>query len=241
MEHLDNNTRKNAHEATALLTPSTEATGVQTDTPPSPRTRCSWPWTHVVALCAAIVITANVAGYLSKAPKIRLFESVLCNEHWLSEEPSVVRDDGSVPEALCKIDVVQDRLATILGWQLFFDSIPAILLPIPYGYLADKYGRKWILVAAIFGVAASFASILFVVGFFHNLLILETLPDTHLTLLIIGRHFEVASSIRVVVLTFRACRWGCDRRDGIADDHCCRCCPSRQEVSPDAVVLPSRF
>lgn len=129
-----------------------------------PRTRCSWPWTRVIAICAAIVISANIADYLSKAPKIRLFESIICSKHWLQLDPSVVRGDGSVPEALCKVDVVQDQLASILGWQLFFDAIPAILLPIPYGWLADRYGRKWILVAGLLGITASFAWILVVVS-----------------------------------------------------------------------------
>jgi MFS family permease len=50
-----------------------------------------------------------------------------------------------------------------MGWQLFFDSIPAILLPIPYGYLADTRGRKWVLVLGLTGYTLSLASILFFV------------------------------------------------------------------------------
>lgn len=152
------------HEVTPLLPSPAVNHDVSTDRRLQPQSRCTWPWTRVVIVIAAVIITANMGDYLSKAPRIRLYESIICSNHWLSIDPSVIRDDGSVPEALCKVDVVQDRLAKILGWQQFFDSVPAILLPIPYGYFADKYGRKWILVAGIAGIAASFATILFVVS-----------------------------------------------------------------------------
>lgn len=164
MDELVSAAQANIHEVTPLLASSDATHDAPFDKPLQPRTRCTWPWKRVVALCAALVIAANIADYLQKAPRIRLFESVICSSHWLHVDPSVVRPDGSVPEALCKVDLVQDKLAKILGWQLFFDSIPAILLPIPYGYLADKYGRKWILVTSIVGIMTALAFVLFVVS-----------------------------------------------------------------------------
>lgn len=164
MDELVSAAQANIHEVTPLLPASDATHGDPSDKPLQPRTRCTWPWKRVVALCAALVIAANIADYLQKAPRIRLYESVICSNHWLNVDPSVVGADGSVPEALCKVDLIQDKLAKILGWQLFFDSIPAILLPIPYGYLADKYGRKWILVVSIIGIMTSLVFVLFVVS-----------------------------------------------------------------------------
>jgi hypothetical protein len=156
---------ENVVETTALLPSQPKSGHGLTTASAQPRTRCKWPWKHVVALCIALAITADIGEYLFLAPKVRLFESVACTKHYLQENPSLVRKDGSVPEHLCKIDPVQDRVATIIGWQQFFDSIPAMLLPIPYGYLADKYGRKWIIVLSFLGYALSWASMLFIVSF----------------------------------------------------------------------------
>ena len=96
-------------------------------------------------------------------PKVRLFEFVICTNHYLREDPSLVGRDVSVHVNFCKVDSVQDKLAMILGWQYTFDSIPAILLAVPYGYLADKHGRKYITVLSMMGYALSWVWTLFIV------------------------------------------------------------------------------
>jgi len=146
-----------------LLSSPAEAYNGSKNASLSRRNQCSWRWVYVVAYCIGIAVTADIGEYLSLTPKVRLFESVICTDYYLRVDPSLVRVDGSVPEHFCKVDPVQDKVAIILGGQLFFDSIPAILLPVPYGYLADTYGRKWILVLAMLGYALSWASTLFIV------------------------------------------------------------------------------
>lgn len=108
-------------------------------------------------------MTADTREVLFLAPKTRLFESMICTDHYRQEYPSQVGEGGFVPEHLCKVDAVQGSLATILGWQLLFDNIPAILLPIPYGYLADTYGRNSIAVFSMLGYALSWASMVLIV------------------------------------------------------------------------------
>jgi MFS family permease len=154
---------EDAHEATPLLSSPPGAHNGPIEAASSRRTRCSRLWVYVVAHCIAIAVTADIGEYLFLAPKVRLFESIICTDYYLREDPSLVKGDGSVPERFCKVDPVQDQVAMILGWQLFFDSIPAILLPIPYGYLADTYGRKWITVLSMLGYALSWASTFFIV------------------------------------------------------------------------------
>lgn len=97
------------------------------------------------------------------APKVRLYESIACTDHYLHHNSSLVGKDGFVPEKLCKVNPVQEKIAMIQGWQDFFDSIPALLLPLVYGNFADTYGRKWIAVLALLGYTLASASILFVV------------------------------------------------------------------------------
>lgn len=150
-----------ANETTSLLSSATDAYNGPANSKQLHRTRCSWPWVYVVMLCIGVAVTVDIGDYLFLAPKVRLFESVICTHFYQRENPSLVGSDGSVPENFCKVDAVQDEVAMILGWQLFFDSIPAIVLPIPYGYLADTYGRKWFMVLSMIGYFFSLASTMF--------------------------------------------------------------------------------
>ena len=131
---------------------------------PSHHIRRSWPWKYVVVTCIGLAVVSDIGEFLYFTPRVRLFESVVCTHHYLKEDPSIVNGDGSVPEHFCKVNPVQDKVAFVLGWQVFFDSIPAILLPIPYGYIADKNGRKWVLFLALIGYMLSFTLPLFLVN-----------------------------------------------------------------------------
>ena len=109
----------------------------------------SLPWIYFVALCIVVIITADMANSLVQAPRIRLYESIVCTRYYAANEPSLVGKDGSVPEELCKLNLIQDEITMVLGWQIMFENVPSILLAIPYGSLAEMYGRKWILVLAL--------------------------------------------------------------------------------------------
>lgn len=39
----------------------------------------------------------------------------------------------------------------LFGWQDLWDSVPRIFLAVPYGALADKNGRRWILTLGLAG------------------------------------------------------------------------------------------
>ncbi|KAG9240674.1 major facilitator superfamily domain-containing protein [Calycina marina] len=164
-QHIKNDHDDEVEESRALLAPPTE---IQ-DIPAKPQTlthrpRSSWPWIYIVLLLLGLAVISDIGEDLFTAPRIRLFESIACINYYSRHNPSLLDPDGSVPERFCKVDPVQSKVASVLGWQLFFDSIPAILLPVPYGYIADTYGRKWVLVTALTGYALTWASTLFFVG-----------------------------------------------------------------------------
>ncbi|KAF4343720.1 major facilitator superfamily transporter [Fusarium beomiforme] len=218
-QHHENEHESHASERTALLSPQSEALRSITNTH---RTRCSGPWIYVVLLCIVLAVVSDVGESLYAAPRVRLFESVACTRYYLRHDPSLVDRHGSVPERFCKINSVQDKVALVVGWQYFFDAIPAILLPIPYGYVADLRGRKWILVLALVGYTLSWASTLFFmltifsqVGVLHlplNAVWLSSLffiigggPTTGTTLLTTVVADVVPAEVRSTVFFYRFC------------------------------------
>lgn len=160
--------QQNGSAETEPLLPPGQLTSAAANPPasfaPGHRTRCTWPWIYVVLTCIAIAIVSEIGEYLFMAPRVRLFESVSCERYYIEHDPSVIQPDGSVLEYLCKVNPIQDEVAFVLGWQLFFDSIPAIVLPLPFGYLADKYGRKWVLFTSMIGYTMTWVSTLFFVS-----------------------------------------------------------------------------
>ncbi|KAI4599032.1 hypothetical protein KJ359_002449 [Pestalotiopsis sp. 9143b] len=211
--------RGDAHETRPLLSPSAGQTGIleahaAAEDSPAHRSRCTWPWTHVIGLVLSIAIISDFSESMFTAPRIRLYESVICAEFYSQADPSLVGPDGSVPERLCKVVPVQEELATILGWQSFIDSIPAILLPIPFGYLADKYGRKWIMTLGLVGFTLAYAWIEFVValGLPLHYVLLSSLfylfgggPTTATTLLTAVVVDVVPPKLRATVFLYRFC------------------------------------
>ncbi|KAK3191539.1 hypothetical protein K4F52_002354 [Lecanicillium sp. MT-2017a] len=132
-------------ETSALLSHHQQPANESSPQPPTHRSSCTWPWLHVVAVCISLAILSDCGETLFAAPRIRFLESIACTRYYTHHDPSLVdRNNGSVPERLCKIDPVQDKVASVMGWQLFFDSIPAILLPDSVGVLDLPLEYAWL-------------------------------------------------------------------------------------------------
>ncbi|KAF1999027.1 MFS general substrate transporter [Amniculicola lignicola CBS 123094] len=146
-------------EGAPLLSPT------RTDSPfltPEAPSKKSKPWIILCVLIFLLVAIVDFGEFMAQAPKTRVFEANLCLRHYQEYDPSKIRPDGTVEETLCKLDPIQNKLASIFGWQDTFDAIPGILLAIPFGTLADKYGRKWIFALGLFGLQCQSAWVLFI-------------------------------------------------------------------------------
>ncbi|EUC43341.1 hypothetical protein COCMIDRAFT_101075 [Bipolaris oryzae ATCC 44560] len=115
------------------------------------------PWLLLVGLIFVLVAFIDIGAYLADPPMTRIFEANLCYKYYLEQDPSVIGGDGTIPEELCKVDIVQQRLASIFGWQEMFNALPGLLLAVPFGTLADRIGRKWIFAASLVGIVLSCA------------------------------------------------------------------------------------
>ncbi|KAF2622854.1 MFS general substrate transporter [Macroventuria anomochaeta] len=118
------------------------------------------PWVIMVILAFVLVAIIDMGAFLAEAPRTRVYEANICLGYYRESDPSVIGADGSIPEKLCKVDAVQQKMAMIFGWQEMFDVIPSIFLAIPFGALADKVGRKWIFTASLMGLQLNSAWVL---------------------------------------------------------------------------------
>jgi hypothetical protein len=137
---------------------------------PASQKKTDKPWILLVALACLLIAIVDMGAFMAEAPRTRVYEANICLSHYRQNDPTAIGPDGTVSEKLCKIDPVQQRMATIFGWQEMFDAIPSIFLAIPFGTLADKVGRKWIFTASLVGLQLNGAWVLIICeyGPWHN-------------------------------------------------------------------------
>lgn len=117
---------------------------------------------RVVIVSIICVFLIELGDYMLRAPFMRILEDAVCRAYFKSVAPSGVDLALPIPEEDCKIAPVQSELANLKGWDLTFSCIPGILLAVPYGILADKYGRRPVLILSLLGNTFTLAFAMFV-------------------------------------------------------------------------------
>ncbi|CAN8097742.1 unnamed protein product [Discula destructiva] len=105
---------------------------------------------------------------MSEAPKLRMLELSLCREYHSSRDPSVINDDGSVPEDLCKLPEIHSSLAKQLGLLAMLGGLPGLVLAVPYGMLADHRSRKLVAGLCVAGFILRDLCYYFVLYFYNT-------------------------------------------------------------------------
>jgi MFS family permease len=91
--------------------------------------------------------------FMLRAPWMRIQEDIVCRDYYWKTFPNEFKNPyDPIPEDRCKVPDVQGRLAKLRGWDQTMSCIPGILTAVPYGVIADKYGRKIVLFLSLFGV-----------------------------------------------------------------------------------------
>ena len=121
--------------------------------------RKSWQTAdNITLLVMSVVLLLSLGDQWMENPQIRIMEAVICYRYYEKEDPSkllVGRHEvgpgaiEGVSEMFCKADDVQSELAMLRGWQNMFDGTPSLLLALPCGWVADRYGRKPLVVAGL--------------------------------------------------------------------------------------------
>lgn len=116
---------------------------------------------NLLLLIAVVIVAVDFGSYLSYAPEIEIFETILCKRLHGFEKGTIARQDGGSISA-CKSDDVQAELALLVGWMSFCNQVPGILLALPYGFAADRLGRKPVLLLSVIGLILEEAVIRFI-------------------------------------------------------------------------------
>jgi MFS family permease len=99
--------------------------------------------------------TINYAGkprwrfwptFTTTAAFMRAIEAMHCIEFYATRNPNIAALGKHIPERLCKDHVIQKQLAKTAGLIMFFRMFAAVLGAGPLGQLADRMGRKPVLV-----------------------------------------------------------------------------------------------
>ena len=86
---------------------------------------------------------------------MRILEDAVCRRYHERFAQPGVHLSLPIPEGDCKIPSVQSELAMLKGWDAMFACIPSLLTAVPYGALADRHGRKLVLILALLGTILS--------------------------------------------------------------------------------------
>ena len=152
---MSNGRQEDTTERSPLL-PSDNGTRNAPQQPPMSE---SWQTPErITLLVMVVVLLVSLGDQWMETPQARIMESVICYRYYEETDPSKLllgRDRvgpgaiGGVEEMYCKADEVQSELAMLRGRQQLFDGFPGLLLALPFGWAADRFGRKPLLLVGI--------------------------------------------------------------------------------------------
>jgi hypothetical protein len=91
--------------------------------PPMAKSSKRSDWSMAYA-CQAFKLSIYLAGALTATPLQRIFEANICRTYYQEHNVAAIDSKDSVPEDLCKIDAVQQRVSEINGLSSVIDLVP---------------------------------------------------------------------------------------------------------------------
>ncbi|CAG9988309.1 unnamed protein product [Clonostachys byssicola] len=126
-------------------------------------------------------------------PMARIYEDAICRAHYERAQVS-----GPIDESQCKVDAIQSELAFIFAIQEALTAFVSCFVAIPWGIVADKYGRKPVTCLCFLGDALA-AAIVIIVAWLNPLVPIRAVWASSLVILIGGGDAVVAATISGIV------------------------------------------
>ncbi len=107
----------------------------------------------ITIICVFILqFLISFAKHVVEVPIVRLFENAICDRYYASHGDAV---SDPVNGRSCKLPPIQDQLAFITGLRFGFDAFGGVASAIYYGGLADRLGRRLVLILFCIGTLLS--------------------------------------------------------------------------------------
>jgi hypothetical protein len=97
-------------------------------------------------LGCAIIFINEAEWFVKQVAMMRAIESMYCYEYYLAHGSPLADLGKHIPEKLCKNDDIQKQLSRTTGLIMFVRMLSAIIGAVPLGWVADRYGRKIVIV-----------------------------------------------------------------------------------------------
>lgn len=98
---------------------------------------------RVVVVSFITVLLTDFAAFFLGAPQTSILEANICSRYYAHTPDPSNRD--------CTVGPIQTELALINQMLNTFNRLPGIFVAIPFGIVADRYGRRPVLVLVILG------------------------------------------------------------------------------------------
>jgi len=122
-----------------LLGPSSDdENGAEIETPRTKGRRSEF---FIISTLALIIFFLETGDELIQPAQTRVLESIYCRQYYTAHDPSLTFPAG-IPESECKNHVIQGQVAMLKGWMAMIGAFVVLLVSVPWGYVADAYGRK---------------------------------------------------------------------------------------------------
>lgn len=115
-------------------------------------------WYNIARL-AIVIFLYTFNYYLLVIPTQQLYENAICREYYKDRVWTTLQNPN---ENRCKVPQIRSRLATLLGWKMSFDAVPGLFTAMWFGSLADRHGKRPILLLAMVGEVCSLVWLLLV-------------------------------------------------------------------------------
>ncbi|KAL5360423.1 MFS general substrate transporter [Aspergillus floccosus] len=114
---------------------------------------------RVTVLLCIFAFTMMLGDNLQPAALTQVMEDAICDDYYTTYFSAAGVLPASTPDR-CKAHDVQKELAQVRGYQQLVPVFAALVCTVPYGLLAERIGRKRVLVLSGAGVCAALAWVL---------------------------------------------------------------------------------
>jgi hypothetical protein len=118
------------------------------------RKRSLWPsfttispkYRWIPFLGCSIIFINEAEYYVKQVATLRAIEAMYCYEYYLAQGSELVDLGKHIPERFCKDDSIQKQLAKTAGLIMFVRMLSSMAGALPLGWVADRYGRRLVLI-----------------------------------------------------------------------------------------------